>query len=258
MPKIKSERFKESSGLRRHEKTLSERKKGALISSIILGGQDGVVNVLGVLLAVAFATSNAVLVVIAGIAAALTESISMLAVAYTSARAEEDYYKAEEEREEREIDEIPEIEREEIKRIYYEKGFRAKQLNQIVATITSNKDTWKEVMMREELMIEKVDLGFARRKSMIVGISVIGGSFFPLLPFLAALPQAGSLLQIIDAAYIAAGSSILALFLAGFFKARFTTGTPWKSGLEMAAVGAAASGLSYIVGVGLRLAFGTV
>ncbi|MFH0971731.1 MAG: VIT1/CCC1 transporter family protein [Candidatus Micrarchaeota archaeon] len=254
----KSEEFRISSRLRQHEKVLAQRKKRSLISSVILGGQDGIVNVLGVLLAVAFATNNPIVVIIAGVAAAATESISMLAVAYTSARAEEDYYKGEEEREAHEIDEIPEIEREEVRRIYYEKGFRGEQLESIVRTITSNKDTWTEVMMREELEMEKVDLGFAKKKSLIVGLSVISGSIFPLIPFILALPQLGSILPVVEAAYLAAASSISALFLAGFFKAKLTTGTPWKSGLEMASVGAGACALSYAVGVIMRATFGTV
>ncbi|MFH1750623.1 MAG: VIT1/CCC1 transporter family protein [Candidatus Micrarchaeota archaeon] len=246
-PLQKSKRLKE------HEKVLAKRKKNALISSVILGGQDGVVNVLGVLLAVASATYDPRIVVIAGVAAAFTESVSMLAVAYTSARAEEDYYRAEEERELREIDEIPDIEREETTRIYFEKGFRGRQLEGIVNTITRNKDIWKEVMMREELEMQKVDMGHARKEAGIVGVSVVIGSLFPLLPFLAALPQLG-LLSVHNAAWIAAISSVIALFLVGFIKAKLTTGIPWRSGMEMAIVGGLAAFFGYLIGMVLRVA----
>ncbi|HLC48633.1 MAG TPA: VIT1/CCC1 transporter family protein [Candidatus Norongarragalinales archaeon] len=244
--------LQKSRRLKEHEKELAKRKKNALISSVILGGQDGVVNVLGVLLAVASATYDPRIVIIAGVAAAFTESVSMLAVAYTSARAQEDYYRAEEERELKEIDEMPEIEREEVTRIYYEKGFRGRQLESIVNTIASNKDIWKEVMMREELGLEKVDIGYARKAAGIVGISVVIGSVFPLVPFLIALPQVG-LLSVQTAAWLAAISSISALFIAGFIKAKLTTGVPWRSGLEMAVVGGMAALLGYVVGSVLRV-----
>ncbi|MEK6953712.1 MAG: VIT1/CCC1 transporter family protein [Candidatus Micrarchaeota archaeon] len=254
MPTKKDETpLQKSKRLEEHEKFLATRKKNALIASVILGGQDGVVNVLGVLLAVASATYEPRIVLIAGIAAAFTESISMLAVAYTSARAEEDYYKAEEEREIKEIEEMPEIEREEVTRIYHEKGFRGKQLSKIVDTIASNKDIWKEVMMREELGLEKVDLGYARKEAFIVGISAVSGSIFPLLPFFLAIPQIG-LLSIHNAAWLAAVSSILALFIAGYIKAKKTTGVPWRSGLEMAFVGGVAALLGYAIGSVLRVA----
>ncbi|MFH1106593.1 MAG: VIT1/CCC1 transporter family protein [Candidatus Micrarchaeota archaeon] len=245
--------MKKSRALREHEKDLAKRKRISLISSVILGGQDGIVNVLGVLLAVASAVNDARIVVIAGIAAAFTESVSMLAVAYTSARADEDYYRAEEERELTEIHTQPHIEREEVKHIYYLKGFRGTQLNAIVRKITSNLDVWREVMMREELQMEKVDLGYARRAALIVGISVVCGSLFPLIPFLLALNQVGWI-SVGTAIYVAAFSSVAALFLAGFFKARLTTGSPLKAGLEMALVGGIASVLSYAVGWIMRIA----
>src|SRR3989338_5827628 len=53
------------------------------LPEIILGGQDGLVNVLGVILGVAAASSSTQLVIVAGLAAAFAESISMGAVAYT-------------------------------------------------------------------------------------------------------------------------------------------------------------------------------
>lgn len=244
--------MKKSLQLLEHEKYLAERRKNAFISSVILGGQDGIVNVLGVLLAVASATNDARIVVIAGVAAAFTESVSMLAVAYTSARADEDFYRAEEERELHEIDTMPEIEREEVRHIYFAKGFRGRHLEAIVKTITSNKDVWRDVMMQEELKMAKVDLEHARKEAGVVGVSVVLGSLFPLIPFLIALPQI-NLLSIGPAIYIAAFSSVAALFLAGYFKAKLTTGVPWKSGLEMSVVGGVAALLGYLVGAVMRV-----
>ncbi len=65
----------------------------AIIRDLILGGQDGLVNVLGVVLAVATATHSKYIILISGLAAAFAESISMAAVAYTSGRAGEEYYR---------------------------------------------------------------------------------------------------------------------------------------------------------------------
>jgi len=103
-------------------------KAGSEMRDIILGWQDGLVNVLGVILAIAAATSDAKTVIIAGLAATFAESISMAAVAYTSTKAARDYYNKEEQRELREIKEMPEAERKEIFDIYYKKGFKRKNL----------------------------------------------------------------------------------------------------------------------------------
>ncbi len=62
------------------------------LHDIILGGQDGLVNVLGVVLGVAAATASTRIVLISGLAATFAESISMGAVAYTSSKAAKEYY----------------------------------------------------------------------------------------------------------------------------------------------------------------------
>jgi len=64
------------------------------LRDIILGGQDGIVNVLGLVLGVASATNDPKIVIIAGLASTFAESISMGAVAYTSSEAEADFYKS--------------------------------------------------------------------------------------------------------------------------------------------------------------------
>lgn len=55
------------------------------LRDIILGGQDGLVNVLGVTAGVAAASGDTRITIAAGLAATFAESFSMAAVAYTSA-----------------------------------------------------------------------------------------------------------------------------------------------------------------------------
>ena len=102
------------------------------LADIILGGQDGLVNVLGVILGVAAASGDQRIIIAAGLAATFAESVSMGAVAFTSMRARRDFYLSELEREKREMVEMPEVEREEIREIYRKKGFSGKLLEQIV------------------------------------------------------------------------------------------------------------------------------
>src|ERR1700675_679660 len=93
------------------------------LRDVILGGQDGLVNILGIILGVIAGGGSNTVLLAAGFAAAITESISMGAVGYTSTMAQRDYYQAEREREVAEIDAMPDVEREEIRKIYANKGF---------------------------------------------------------------------------------------------------------------------------------------
>ena len=70
------------------------KESSAFVRSVILGGQDGLVNVLGIVLAVAKATQSKRVILISGLAATFAESISMAAVAYTSAKAGNEYYRS--------------------------------------------------------------------------------------------------------------------------------------------------------------------
>ena len=138
----------------------NERHKGLSRSNIrdfILGFQDGLVNTLGLVLGVASAVQETRIILISGLAATFAESISMAAVAYTSSKAAHEFYQSQVEKEKKEIKEIPHMEVQEIRDIYYKKGFRGKQLEHIVKKITSNKKLWLETMMAEELKLVPED-----------------------------------------------------------------------------------------------------
>jgi len=61
--------------------TGEQHKQPGLLSDFILGSQDGIVNVLGVILGVAIASQDFRIILAGGLAATFAESISMGAVA---------------------------------------------------------------------------------------------------------------------------------------------------------------------------------
>ena len=111
-------------------------RRASGLSDIILGGQDGLVNVLGVILGVAAATNDQRIVLVTGLAASFAESISMGAVACTSRLADADFYESERAREFRHITVVPHLEKNEVGEINAKKGFEGKLLDRIVETIT--------------------------------------------------------------------------------------------------------------------------
>lgn len=215
------------------------------LSDVILGGQDGLVNVLGVILGVAAATNDPYIVLVAGLAATFAESVSMGAVAYTSTLADADFYESEREREYRHIQDVPHLERQEIRKIYKEKGFKGDMLERIVETITANEDVWVAVMMAEEHQLIPTNRHIALRSALVVGLAAIIGSLIPLMPFLF-LPVKLSI-------WVSILISAVVLFVVGAYKARVTVGRPARSGLEMALIGTLSALVGYAVGLILKV-----
>ncbi|MBG7609682.1 MAG: VIT1/CCC1 transporter family protein [Anaerolineae bacterium] len=223
------------------------REKSGL-ADIILGGQDGLVNVLGIVLGVAAATKDPYLVIVAGLAATFAESVSMAAVAYTTALAETAHFESERDREYRHVRRVPIVEREEIRDIYREKGFEGDLLDQIVEKITADDDVWVGVMMAEEHQLAPVTRIDAIRSAFVVGAAALVGSLIPLTPFFPFF-------------FLSTGISIgislvvsaLTLFAVGYYKARTTVGHPTKSGLEMTVIGILSALVGYAVGLLLKV-----
>jgi vacuolar iron transporter family protein len=228
------------------------------LSDFILGCQDGLVNVLGVILGVAIAAHQQFLagqlsdpfrIVLAGaLAATFAESISMGAVAYTSTLARRDHYLAERDREEREMKEVPDLERTEVRSIFRSWGFDGQELEDVTDRIVSKPKAWLEFMMAHELNIAPIEGGQPRRSAILVGFAAIFGSAIPLIPFLF-FPRdliSGMIASVLVAA--------VALFLIGWYKAKSTVGRPTRSGVQMVIIGitSAVAGflIAYAVGAG--------
>lgn len=214
--------------------------RGRWLSDVVLGAQDGIVNTLGVVLGVASATPEPRVILATGMAAAFAESISMAAVAYTSARARGDLYQSEREREYRHIARAPEVEREEVRAILAARGFDGALLERAVETVCANQDRWVALMMAEEHRLVPVDRRASLRSALVVGVSSLFASTVPVFPFVLRDRSVGVGISL-------ACGTVLLLAL-GAFKARVTTGSPARSAVSLAVIGLVSALAGFVVG----------
>jgi vacuolar iron transporter family protein len=198
------------------------------------------VNILGIILGVIAGGGSDTVLLAAGFAAAITESISMGAVGYTSSISERDYYQAEETREASEIAAMPDAERQEIRDIYAAKGFSGNLLENVVDTITANRETWLATMMNEELHLQPVQTIDILRTAIVITIATLVGHLIPLIPFMI-LPRTSALV-------LAIVLSALALFAVGVYSAVTLVGDWRRSGLRMVAIGLGAAAVGFLIG----------
>ncbi len=190
----------------------------------------------------AAASSGIRLIFVAALAALCAESISMGAVAYTSTIARRKHYLKEVSREETEMREVPQLERDEVRGIFQKWGYEGEELERATDLIVSKPKAWLEFMMSYELRLEQVDESEPRRNFLIVLGSSVFGSIIPLVPYF--LVGKDVLLGALGSVTV----SGVALFIIGYYEARTTVGSIWKSGLQMAAIGLAAGLAGFLVG----------
>ena len=212
-----------------------------ILSDFILGSQDGLVNVLGIILGISAATSDMRIIFVAGLAALGAESISMGAVAYTSTLARRKYYLKERERELTEMREVPKTEKAEIRDILKEWGYSGKDLESMTNKIVANPKAMLEFMMSFELKLSPVSKHQPLRSFGIVFAATILGSIIPLIPFFFINNiHAGAIASLI--------LSGIVLFGIGYYEAKKTIGSLWRNGMQMLIIGLLAGIAGYLIG----------
>lgn len=218
---------------------------GEIIRQITFGMNDGVVSIFALLAGVAGANQSTDTIIITLIAASIAGALSMAAGEYISGKSESDYFKHEIEQERMEIELCPDIEKTELREIYKKKGFTGELLEQIVDTISKDKDLWVREMVIDELGTTDLEHESSFKEALIIFVAFLIGASFPTLPYLIfkGTIENGNHLFILSTTV-----TIIGLFIAGAMK-KFVTGVHWlKSGLEMLFVGLFAYGISYAIG----------
>src|SRR5256884_2668000 len=87
-------------------------------------------------------------------------------------------------KEQQEVEELPDVETEEVRQIFREKGLHGEVLERVVKEITSDKKVWVDVMMRDELHLTPVSGTGVVGRAFVTGFATLVGSLIPLIPFL--------------------------------------------------------------------------
>ncbi|MCI4337346.1 MAG: VIT1/CCC1 transporter family protein [Thermoplasmata archaeon] len=213
-----------------------------LLSDFILGSQDGIANVLGIILGLAAATSDVRIILIAALAALSAESVSMGAVAYTSTLSRRRLYLSERHREQREMQEVPETERAEIREVLTGWGYQGTALDEMLDRICANPRAMLEFMMSFELKLSPVEENAARNSAILVGTATVLGHFIPLIPFLFLSSN------VLGAAIAAVILSAVTLFVIGWYEARTTLGKWYINGPQLMLIGLGGGLAGFLIG----------
>jgi VIT1/CCC1 family predicted Fe2+/Mn2+ transporter len=210
-----------------------------LLGDFILGLNDGVVTTLVFALGFSGASSKNSTVVVAGLAELLAGGVSMFLGGFLSGQSEKEAAEHQIAVERDEIEHEPEEEREELRRIYAEKGFSGTQLKTIVDHLTADKDRWLNSLIRDELLLRPDQLVNPWKVASALGASFAIGAFVPVAPFLFSISFAPVAATVLSSA---------ALFGTGAARSRFSRRSWLRSGLQMVAVGLIGAIAGLIIG----------
>lgn len=215
------------------------------LKDFVYGAIDGAVTTFAVVSGVAGAGLSSSVVVILGVANLVGDGFSMASGNFLGTRAEQQLRDRLRRMEERHIDEVPEGEREELRQIFGHQGFEGDDLERVVDVLSSDRQRWIDVMLREEHGLSSAIPSPLRAASMTF-VAFVTVGLLPLLPFLVNLlfPRTFA------APYLwSATGTGGAFFLVGTVKSRFVDQHWLRAGMETLLVGGLAAGLSYLCGM---------
>jgi vacuolar iron transporter family protein len=216
----------------------------AAVRDIVIGMSDGLTVpfalAAGLTSAAAAIAKGTGIIVTAGFAEIAAGSIAMGLGGYLAARTDVEHYASELDREYRETVELPEIETEEVAKVFRDYGLTDAQMEPIVKTITADQKKWVDFMMRFELGLEQPDPARAARSAGTIAASYIVGGLIPLAPYIL-------LNQIIPALWVSVGVTLLALFVFGSIKGHYTGVKPWRAGFQTVLVGGLAAAAAFLI-----------
>lgn len=210
------------------------------IRDIVIGMSDGLTVPFALAAGLSGSVSGTNIVVIAGLAEIAAGSIAMGLGGYLAARTDREHYENELERERREIIEVPEREKEEVAEVLRGWGLQEPNVESAVKEISGDPNRWVDFMMKHELGLEKPEPKRARNSSLTIGLSYIVGGLIPLVPYMLIHRAVAALL-------VSVVATLIALFIFGYVKGKFTGSRPLKSAVQTTLVGGVAAGIAFLV-----------
>jgi VIT1/CCC1 family predicted Fe2+/Mn2+ transporter len=219
---------------------------GGWLRPAVFGAMDGLVSNLSLIAGVSGGNVAPQTIVVTGIAGLVAGACSMAAGEYTSVASQRELVEAELEIERLELRRNPTAEMEELAALYVSRGVEPDLAHQVAQQLSKDPEQALEIHAREELGVDPFDL-----PSPLVAAGSSFGSFalgalLPLLPYLLGA----------TALWPALILALIGLFACGAAVAQITARAWWFGGLRQLVLGAAAAGVTFVMGMLLGTAVG--
>jgi VIT1/CCC1 family predicted Fe2+/Mn2+ transporter len=214
------------------------------LRAAVLGANDGIVSVAGLVMGVAGATTHRQTIFVAGLAGLVAGALSMAAGEYVSVSTQRDTEKALLAKETRELAEEPDEELAELAGIYVDRGLSEETARQVAIELTAH-DALR-AHAEAELNIDPDDLTNPWHAAWASMVAFTVGALLPMLMIL--LPAGWRI-------GATAVSVAIALALTGLLSARFAGAAVRRAVLRNVAGGVLAMAVTYVIGslVGSRV-----
>ena len=220
-----------------HHKNFSSAKLNWLRAAV-LGANDGIVSISGLVVGVASATTNKPVIVAAGAAGIIAGALSMAVGEYVSVSSQSDSEKAQIDIEKYELKNFPEEELRELENIYQKKGLSKKTAKQAAKELTAHNAL--HAHLEAELKIDPHDLTSPMHAAIASATAFISGASIPLVTIL--LPPEDLRIPLTFAAVL------LALSITGYLSARAGQAKARVAIARVVAGGAIAMAATFFIG----------
>jgi len=217
----------------------------AALRDVILGGQDGLVNVLGLVLGMAAATGDTRVIVTAGTAAMMAESIAMAGVAFTATGAEGAWAR---QRGAHLLDRMRSrslAEARARRAALGSAGWSDDRIAEVERLLDEERVAWSDDVAAMHVELAPVRETRPATAALTVGLATLAGSAVPLVPFI--------LLPVSAAAPVALLFGGIVLATAGVLRARAVGSSPARASFEMVGIGLLSALAGYVIGLALRV-----
>jgi vacuolar iron transporter family protein len=216
---------------------------GGFLRNVVYGFNDGLTANFGLVAGMIGAQGDLLMashaVVVAGLAGAAADALSMGSSGYLAAKSEREVFEHEIAMEKEEIRLMPDLEQEELSLLYQAKGIPTQQAAALAEQIMLDPARALEEQVREELKIGEAT-STPMREAWVTGTATALGAMIPVAPLL------------FDTGPVAIWTSfalaMLSHFGVGAARSFFTGRGVFRSGLDMFLVGLGVAVLGYLLG----------
>jgi len=205
-----------------------------VVRETVIGMADGLTVPFALAAGLSGAISSTHVVVTAGLAEVAAGSIAMGLGGFLAARGDMEHYRNERQREVQEVEEKPQVEEHEVAEVFREYGLTDVEIAPIITALRAQPEKWVDFMMRFELGLEEPAPKRAGQSALTIAGAYVAGGLVPLAPYILMRSASQALL-------VSALVTLIALFIFGFVKSRFSGSNPLRGATETVLVGGLAA-----------------